>query len=405
MPLSPQALHETFACIQCGYCIDICPAVHQEGMGFERSNPRGKIRPLKNEFNKLPIISSFLQRKYINQDYFESLYHCTECGACDDVCYVNIPLSRLWEETKEWLMEEKGMEPLPAHATMYDNVKESHNLYGKPHSERKSWIPKDLKLTPQSPDYVLFAGCTSSYLKQEAAVAVLRILQKAGVTFDVLSDEWCNGSPMIRLGFGPLFREELLLHNMKEFERKHARNVLTMCASCYMTLGREYEKYGGRVTWKVVHISQVVRDLLKKKALKFPAAVKKIKVTYHDPAHLGRVMGEYDAPRDALKGIPGVELVEMEHSRASSFDCGATGGFREAFPDQATNVAAVILKEAIRTGAEVIVTGCTFCSLHLNAAAQALNLEVRTLGIEELVMWAMEPTAPLPTAAMAVAAK
>jgi heterodisulfide reductase subunit D len=96
-------------------------------------------------------------------------------------------------------------------------------------------------------------------------------------------------------------------------------------------------------------------------------------------------MGIYDEPRKILNAIPAVKLIEMEHTRQEAICCGAGGGFKAGFPEDSLEIAKIRIKEALKTGAEIIATSCVFCKTQLNLAIQKMNKEIKVLNIEDIV--------------------
>jgi len=166
--------------------------------------------------------------------------------------------------------------------------------------------------------------------------------------------------------------------------------MVTTCAGCYKTTMNDYGRFYSNPTFEVYHFAQYVQKMIKEKRLKFTNGIK-AKITYHDPCHLGRHGGVFEPPREVLKAIPGVELVEMPRNRMSSRCCGAGGGYKSAFNDFAVNIAAERVKEAIDTGAEIIATSCPFCVLNLDQGAKKLGADIKVKDISELLLEASEP--------------
>jgi len=391
----PERDIDIFSCLQCGYCRNVCPAYGQ--FGWESNTPRGKMFAIRASKSGMPLMDMVTPGVKLGPEFFERLYHCTSCGACDEVCHVNIHLSNLWEEMKEWMIYEKGMKPKPAHRALYDRIcdpKKRNPFHddkdpGKDSLEKRgAWLPPDVKLSDK-PEVLFFAGCTSSYRLQPLAQASVRILAKADVPFTILgSDEWCCGSPLLRTGQTDVVKKELAKHNVDVIMKKGAGTVVTACAGCYNTLRGDYPKIVGKLPFKLYHITEYMDKLLKEKKLVFTKEIKK-KVVYHDPCHLGRHAGVYDAPRNVLKAIPGLTLLEMERNRNKSRCCGGGGGFRIGYTDISEDIAVERVKEAKATGAELIVTPCPFCVVNLNAGAKKAGIDIKTVDLGQLVMQAL----------------
>ena len=153
----------------------------------------------------------------------------------------------------------------------------------------------------------------------------------------------------------------------------------------------DYPDIVGRLPFNVVHATEFIRDLIKDGKLTFQEPENTTKVTYHDPCHLGRQAGVYDAPRDVLKAIQGIELVEMKRIRENAWCCGAGGGVKSAFSDLALSVGIDRLTEAEVTKANYLSSACPFCRGNLTDAAKARKSRIQIKDIIEIVFAALAP--------------
>ena len=205
-----------------------------------------------------------------------------------------------------------------------------------------------------------FPGCYLSYdprLKKVAG-ATAKILNKAGVDFGILGPkENCCGESIRKTGNEELFKR-LARENIKTFIDNGVKKILVSSPHCYHTFKNEYPEF--KVNFEVVHISQYLFELINEGRLQITKEYGK-KVTYHDPCYLGRHNGIYDEPREVLKKIPGLELIEMPDSREDSLCCGMGGGriWMETPKDE--RFSDLRLEQAIGLGAEVLVTACPYC--------------------------------------------
>jgi len=179
-------------------------------------------------------------------------------------------------------------------------------------------------------------------------------------------------------------RKDLAPHNTKAIETSGVNAVITACAGCYNTIKNDYPKIVGAPTYKLYHLTEYLEKLIKEKRLAIKKDYKH-KVTYHDPCHLGRHARVFDAPRNVLKAIPGLDLIEMPYNRESAHCCGAGGGYKSAFNYSAENIAAKRVQEAEEVGAEMIVTSCPFCQVNLNAGAKKIGSKIKTLDIVQVL--------------------
>jgi Fe-S oxidoreductase len=247
-------------------------------------------------------MDAMLRRKVkVDEEFVDALFRCTGCAQCETVCHVSIEFADFWEKVREWVVDQ-GKGPLPAHAKLAQRIKEGYNPYGEPAEKRADWWPADVPHSAH-PDVIFFAGCTGSYRVQKACKAGVTVLHRAGVKVDTLGpEEWCCTSPALRTGQTGL-TTEFAQHNIRAVETRGAKAMVMTCAGCYKTTSTDYGKYFSNPTFPVYHFTQYVNKLIKEKKLKFTKEIK-AKVTYHDPCHLGRHGGEFEAPREVLKKIP-----------------------------------------------------------------------------------------------------
>lgn len=376
---------DLYACLQCGYCRDVCPVYGQ--IGWESSTPRGKVYYLKQIAGKTPVDRLLRRQSKITPEFVERVFQCTSCGACEHNCHVEIEFPKLWEEVKEWLISE-GYGPPEAHKKIKERVAAKKNPYDEPKEKRPAWLPKEIKLSDK-PEVIFFTGCTEAFRMQPLAVATAKLLDKAGVKFNILGEEeWCCGSPLLRTGQKDIVMNEIAPHNVREMERRGWNTMVTACAGCFNTIKNDYPKLTGKPSFKIYHLTEYLDKLIKDGRLKFSKEYKK-KVGYHDPCHLGRHAKVFEAPRNVLKAIPGLQLIEIKAEKEDSQCCGAGGGFKSAFNNMAEEVAAERVKQFVEAGAEVIATSCPFCQVNLNAGAKRAGLDIKTVDITQIALQAI----------------
>jgi Fe-S oxidoreductase len=290
------------------------------------------------------------------------------------------------EELKIRAVEKGG--PIPKHAAMIANCKEFNNPYGLPHNQRSAWLPDEVKPLPKTADVVYFTGCTSSYRRQEIASATAKLLKRTGLDFTVLGEgEHCCGGTFLRSG-NVEFGKEMMSHNLEQLKNIKAKTVIFSCPECYRTF-LEVEKYDLERTFECQSVAEYLQPILPK--LKFKKMEKKL--TYHDPCELGRNLEEpvFEPPREILKAIPGVELVEMQRNRELAFCCGAGGGVMAAYPEFAAKTARRRLEEVVDVkdgaGVTTLASSCPICKENFLRAAREFNVEVKD--ITEIVLEAL----------------
>jgi Fe-S oxidoreductase len=214
-------------------------------------------------------------------------------------------------------------------------------------------------------------------------------LQRQGIPYAYAGgEEVCCASPFIRTGQTEI-ADRLMGSNVDLVNRLGVKRIVSPCGGCSKTLKKDYPRWarqhGKRWDVEVLHFSELYAGLVADQRVEFRRRVEK-RVTYHDPCHVGRSQGLYDEPRAILRAIPGVELVEMEHSRERSRCCGSGGGVKAAYPTMAAQISRQRVQEAIDTGADVLVTMCPFCQAAFAQAIQELGARIRLAGVEELLL-------------------
>jgi Fe-S oxidoreductase len=379
----PEITEDMYTCLQCGYCTSICPMFEQ--LGWESASPRGKIFYLK-QLTQRNFMDTILRREIeVNEEFITRMSQCTGCGACEEVCHVNIKLHEFWKKVKEWMFEE-GLISIEAHKKVHERIHKHRNPFAEPPENRGQWLPEDIILSNR-PEVVFFTGCTEAYRKQEMAITTARVLQKLNIPFTILGPaEWCCGSICINTGQIDYIKE-YAEHNANAIKNTGARILVAACAGCYNTIKNEYPKIIGDLPFKLYHVSEFLEELINEGKLQFSNTIEKT-VTFHDSCHLGRGAGVFDAPRNVIKNIPGITFVEMLRSRELSRCCGAGCGCVAAFKPIAVALALERVMEGQRTGADLIITTCPFCNLNLNNVAKDNDL-IKTMDVVQLVYEAL----------------
>ena len=383
----PRIQKEMLSCLQCGYCIEVCEAHAQTP--WESVTPRGKIYYLTQIDKKNPMDKLLGRNVEVSDEFVDAMYKCTGCGSCEVVCHAGIELVTFWEKIRAWLVD-IGAGPMPAHKKLVDKIDHVRNPYGESPKTRDAWWPKDVKKEP-IPDVIMYAGCTGAYRMQRIPAAGVRVLDRAGVKQNNLgAEEYCCTSPALRTGDKSLTKKSADAVVSKA-DGMGAKDMVMTCSGCYKTVSTDFGDHYSRAGQNVYHFSQYADKLIseRKLALNHPINAK---VTYHDPCHLGRHAGVFEEPRNVLKKIKGVQLVEMERNRKQSRCCGAGGGYKSAFNDFAVNVAADRIKDAEAVGAEILATSCPFCVLNLSAGAKKLGSKIKVMDISEMLL---QVTAPI----------
>ena len=241
----------------------------------------------------------------------------------------------------------------------------------------------------QQPEYIYWVGCAGSFdaRAQKVAVAMVRILENAGVDYAILgNEEGCCGDPARRAGNEFLF-QMLAQMNIETLNGYEVKKIVTTCPHCFNTLANEYPELGG--TYEVIHHTQLINRLLSDNKITLESGgFQGKKLTYHDSCYLGRVNGIYEVPRKVLKALD-ADLVEMAQNKTKGLCCGAGGAqmFKEDEPgDQRINEARIA--EAVATGAEVVAVNCPFCLTMMTDGVKAVDKQddIMVMDLAELIL-------------------
>lgn len=412
-------------CSQCSYCKWV-PFDKMKSWRFAKCCPSITY----NNFNsyssrgRFAVALSLLDgRSTVTDRVMDIVYKCQTCGACDvscKVCRYNLePLEHILE-LRAHLVENGQL--LPQHTAVIESIHKERNSMLEPKAGRGKWAEglKMKDLTKEKGEVLFFAGCRYSYDEelQKVGRAAVTLLKNAGVDVGIMgSEEGCCGGRAHQMGY----REEFAKcaeSNIEAWTKAGVKKIITSCADCYHAFKRLYPSKVGS-GFEVLHMVEYLDQLIKEGKLKFTKSVP-MTVTCHDPCHLGRqgepyvpwegkekkifaqivvyeqrkpryngAWGIYDPPRDVLKSIPGVELVEMERIREYAWCCGAGGGVKEAYPEFSNWTARERIEEAKATGAEAIVSACPWCERNFIDAINGMGDKMKVFDIIELVQQAM----------------
>jgi heterodisulfide reductase subunit D len=389
--LSSRHLLEIDACTRCGECLNSCPVyAEREDEGL---NPRGKIQNLKRFIRgQYGLWARIFGPKKLNEEDIialsEKIFRCTLCGACDVACPVVINPKDLSIAIRE-IMVEMGHYPKAAE-NLKKNLLSDHNISADDNEDRAEWV-EDLGEIPEHgfqkdrAEVVYFVGCVSSFfpMVQKIPQNFVQIMDKGGVDFTILGEgEWCCGFPLIGAGMSREL-EKLKVHNLDEIKEVGAKSVVFSCPSCYRTWKELYD-----TNVELLHSSHLLERLIKEK--KIPLKELNLTVTYHDPCDLGRNSGVYEPPREVLRMIPGVKLVELENNREKTVCCGGGGNVEMVDPELSAGIAQKKIDEIQNTGADIIVTSCQQCVRTISTRARKQGIKLKVMDLTEIVMMAMK---------------
>ncbi|MCU0561870.1 MAG: (Fe-S)-binding protein [Desulfobacterales bacterium] len=386
-------LFEMDACTNCRLCADVCPAACAAANGELSAVYR--LKGLKRNLQaRAGRLQKLMGRKPLSDadlnHYAETVFRCTLCSNCEEVCPLGIRLKELWLSLREDLVQESAY---PSKIDMIRaNLAKSRNVFGEDNAERGEWVedmrkpPEDLYVRPRA-EVVYITGCVSAYfpLAQKIPIALAEVMAASGVDFTLLGQaEWCCGFPLLGAGLMEMF-EEFRAQNLAAVNAKGARSVVFACPSCYQ-MWREYYRAGLELLSAPEFLLRLVREG------RTPLQDLPLTVAYHDPCDLGRGARVFDEPRELLRAIPGVRLVELPHSRERCTCCGGGGNLEMVDPDLAAKIAKAKIGEVLATGAQAVATSCQQCVRTMTSHVKRNKIALEVLDIVQLVRRALAPS-------------
>ncbi len=370
--------NEILACIQCGFCRSGCPTFGETSL--ESLNAKGRVTLAYN---------MLMGNIEASDDLAKRLYQCMLCLNCRSVCPAQVKVSTIIRSARERLVE-KGYLPEIFKPALASIIEAANPFLAAPEKRADSYPAGYRKAVPGQTENLLHMGCVTSFQDIKIIPSFIRVLDAAGVNYGALGEEeTCCGYLAYLVGDTPTFTANLQ-KNTELFERYGAKQLITSCAGCLKTFRDLYPQYGAQAGPKVTHVVELMETLINEGRLKFDPGAQPLKVAYHDPCDMGRHMGVYEPPRNVLKAIPGVELLEFPLNRAFAKCCGGGGGMKGFDNAMAGEIGYKRLLSAIGLGADMIVSACPSCKGSFNQAAARARKEkkakIKVMDITELVV-------------------
>jgi Fe-S oxidoreductase len=416
-----------YACVECGRCTNMCPAT---GTG-KMLSPMDLIVKMRDHLtnhgaavtSKQPWVPTFAfggttgnqialaassqgaQETAATLAYNPSLigdviteeeiWACTTCRNCEDQCPVmNEHVDKIID-LRRYLVLTEGKLDADAQRAM-TNIERQGNPWGLNRKERETWrearadveIPtvKEMNKKGEEFEYLFWVGSMGSYdnRSQKIALSFAKLMNEAGVKFAILGNKEKNsGDTPRRLGNEFLF-QELATKNIEEFEKAEVKKIVTIDPHAYNIFKNEYPDFG--LEAEVYHHTEILYELVRDGKLVPKHAVNE-KITFHDSCYLGRYNDVYDPPREILKSIPGVQLVEMERNRETGMCCGAGGGLMWMEEETGHRINVSRTEQAIAVNPSIISSGCPYCLTMLSDGTKAKEVEekIATYDVAELL--------------------
>ena len=354
-------------CLDCGKCTVVCPVAQYE----PEFTPR--------------LIAQRRLRRDSSRPHDDTIWSCLNCYMCVERCNYHVKFPEFIQILRAEAFSE-GVQPQCSHGGALQSLMHLMSLE-ELKQDRMGWLPQDIELSEPC-DTIFFIGCAPYFdiifgdlgVNTLAGIkGALRLLNRAQIPFTVLDNERCCGRDLLlqgdREGFLALARA-----NMEEFARHGVKKIITNCPEGHYTLKVEYPAILGNAGIEVMHLTEVIAPLLQSGEMSLGRIEKT--ATYHDPCTLGRCSRIFDQPRQILGGLTGLEFVEMEESREKSLCCGASpwvncGAVNREIQKQR-------LAQAEATGAEILVTTCPKCQIHLKCAQKRSDGKAPQIEIQDL---------------------
>lgn len=421
-------LVDLYACVECGRCTSMCPATstgkvlspmdlivkmrdHLTNTGAAVTGKQPWVPSFvfgDNEGNQLAVASQSVGAKesvatvevstksLIGEVITEEeLWACTTCRNCEDQCPVmNEHVDKIIDMRRYLVLTEGRLNPDAQRAMT--NIERQGNPWGLHRKEKESWrklrddvhVPtvQEMQQAGEAFDYLFWVGSMGSFdnRSQKIALSFARLLNEAGVSFAILGNKEKNsGDTPRRLGNEFLF-QDLALKNIAEFVKYDIKKIVTIDPHAFNIFKNEYPDFGLEV--EVYHHTELLASLVKAGKL-VPKYEVNEKITFHDSCYLGRYNEVYDPPREILKAIPGVTLIEMARKRETGMCCGAGGGLMWMEEDTGSRINVARTEQALAVTPSIISSGCPFCLTMLVDGTKAKEVEekVNTYDVAELL--------------------
>ncbi|MFJ8265403.1 (Fe-S)-binding protein [Peribacillus asahii] len=405
-------LIDLYACAECGRCTNMCPA---SGTGKTLS-PMDLIVKMRNHLtekgaavtsrepwmpafafkstkgNQLALAEAGFQEVAAASEGVsligdviteEEIWACTTCRNCEDQCPVmNEHVDKIIDLRRYLVLTEGKMNSDAQRAIT--NIERQGNPWGLNRKERGDWregredihVPtvKEMEKSGEEFEYLFFVGSMGSYdnRSQKIAQSFARIMNVAGISFAILGNKEKNsGDTPRRLGNEFLF-QELANANIETFQKHNVKKIVTMDPHAYNTLKNEYPEFG--LEAEVYHHTELLDQWIKEGKIKFTKELNEV-ITYHDSCYLGRYNDVYDPPREILKAIPGVKVVEADRNRENAMCCGAGGGMMWTEENTGTRINIARTEQLLETKPTMIGSGCPYCLTMISDGVKAKEVE------------------------------
>ncbi len=366
---------DIFKCYQCGKCASTCPWFQVGTYDFPVY--RTALEAV------LGTLAASEDKELLNRE-IDKVYRCVGCEACVDQCPHGVSIPMIFRAARRLLVD-FGSYPEVLRSTVR-RIRDTGNPLGENREKRTEWLEAGPPPSFQpGMDFLYFAGCIPAYDQRarKVAQATHGLLTLTGARFGVLgAEENCCCEIVRRIGAESVF-QQLAKANIDAFTSKGVERIFVTCPHCYDSFKNEYPDIGSK--FEVLHSTQYLLGFVREGKIRFKREFEK-KVVYHDPCVLGRQNKIYDEPRELLRAVPGLELIEVEDfNRSLSVCCGAGSGGLWMEWDKEERIATVRAKQLISTGADVIAVACPYCLQMIEETKKSLGSQILVMDIAEIL--------------------
>ena len=387
-------LLDAYACVVCGYCQDACPATSTG----KPLNPRVIIRDVKANlmtngpliYHKREPVLPLIGGGKAGSIPEDALWACTTCWACMEVCPVYIEHVPKIIDMRRHLVQMQSKFPEEL-LNFFENIEQRSNPWGIAPADRAKWA-SGITVKPfeaGKTEYLFYVGCFGSFdtRSRQVTLAIAKILDAAGVSWGILGrDEKCCGDSMRRLGNEYVF-DRMARENIKLYQDRGVRKIITECPHCFTTLKNDYAQYGAKL--EVLHHTEFIYSLIKDGRLKLNQTDFG-RLVFHDSCYLGRHNEVYKPPRQALTAVTGAAPLEMPRHGNRGFCCGAGGGRMWLEEKLGTRINHARVEEALKLDPKTIAVCCPYCmTMFEDGVKDAKAQNIQVLEVAEIIARAL----------------
>ncbi|MBW2366998.1 MAG: (Fe-S)-binding protein [Deltaproteobacteria bacterium] len=396
---------DMYNCTECGRCQANCPAHLSE----KPLSPKSLIMDERDHLKKntsLMVLAAWYKLTKKDEEAMKCLektglltseiikddviWSCTTCGHCVENCPVLIEHIPNIVDMRRHLVQMESRFPSEL-TNVYKGWENMSNPWSLASNSRADWF-EDLgvKTVDENPtfEYLYYVGCAGSFddRNKKVSKSFVRLMNEGGVNFACMgNDEMCCGETARRLG-NEYLAQTMIQANIEIWNEFRVKKIITSCPHCYNTLKNEYHQFGG--SYEVISHAELIKILISQGRIKpktqlgFNGAV-----VYHDSCYLGRYNDIYDTPREIINSVPGINLVEPERLKRTSFCCGAGGGRMWMEEDIGERINRMRCDQLLETGAKTFAVACPYCLIMLDDAIKDKNLEdeIKIFDLAEII--------------------